>query len=513
MRNSEYISIKEEGVIKETKKSIVKLGGFSSCRNGQLVRFSDNTKGMVMGFDEDNVLALFLENVSNPKIGDKVYTEGESFKIPVGDNFLGRIINSLCEPLDSSGAIKENDYFSMFREAPGVLDRVPIKKMLETGIRIIDASIPIGKGQRELILGDRMTGKTTLGVDTILNQKDKDVICIYCYIGNDYDSLKRIIRLLKARGALDYTIIIAATSSATSGEKYLAPYTAAALGEYFMHTGRDVFVVFDDLTKHAWAYREISLLLERPPGREAYPGDIFYVHSQLMERAGMLNEDMGGGSMTFFPIANTLEGDITGFIPTNLISMTDGQIYLESNLFNQGFKPAIDLSLSVSRIGSKVQSQVLKYLTKDLRLDYIQYKKLLEATRLKSGKFAGVAARLHHGEKVRQMFIQGRNVPMPLREQIVLFYALSQGMLDDLTIEECEEFKADIIQFVTQNHPDVFAEIDKQLLTDELMEKLGELIENYLKRFQSSDDKKESGAQRKINVRQQILDTRQPPQE
>jgi len=464
---TETVTIREMGQIREIKGSIVRITGLSNCMMGQLITFPDNTKGFVMGFNREVVLVLLLGAGRQIKAGDRVHSEVKSFEIPVGNNFLGRIVNALCEPADGKSQIKEDASSCVFRDAPAVLDRVPIKDMFQTGIRIIDSSIPVGKGQRELLIGDRMTGKTTIAVDTILNQKGKGVICIYCCIGRDYASFEKVVSILKEHGALDYTIIVSGLASSPLGEKYLAPYAAATLGEHFMYAGRDVFVVFDDLTKHAWAYREVSLLLERSPGREAYPGDIFYLHAQLMERAGKLAPEMGGGSMTFFPIADTLQGDIAGFIPTNLISMTDGQIYLNSVLFGEGFKPAIDLGLSISRVGSKVQSALMRELTKDLGLDYIQYRELLRATKLRAGVSEELGKRLRHGEKVEEIFIQEKNSPSPLAEQLLLFYALREGILDVLSNERCNDFKKNILEFARKNFPDVPEKLEegKELTT------------------------------------------------
>ena len=456
---TETVSIREMGRIKVIKSSIVKIEGLSQCMMGQLITFSDNTKGFVMGFTKELVLVLLLGVSQDIRAGDRVYSEREAFLLPEGDKFLGRIVNALCEPADGGPQVKPDDHSSAFRDAPGVLDRIPVDEMLQTGIRTIDSSIPIGKGQRELIIGDRMTGKTTIAVDTILNQKGKDIISIYCCIGRDYASFEKVVNTFKEHGVLDKMIIVSALASSPLGEKYLAPYTAATLGEHFMYSGRDVLVVFDDLTKHAWNYRELSLLLERSPGREAYPGDIFYLHAQLMERAANLASEIGGGSMSFLPIADTLQGDITGFIPTNLISMTDGQIYLNSTLFGEGFKPAIDLGLSVSRIGTKVQPPLLREFTREVGLNYIQYRELLKATKLRTGVLEQLTKRLRHGEKIEQILTQDKNSPSPEAEQLILFYALKEGILDVLSYEQCDDFKGRILKFTQKNFPQVIKKI------------------------------------------------------
>jgi F-type H+-transporting ATPase subunit alpha len=435
-----------------------------------------------MGFNEKEVLALLLGTAAELRVGDRVYSEPNPFRAPVGEKFLGRIVNSLCEPMDGKGGIKADDFYEVFGEAPSLLDRVPIEEMLSTGIRIIDSTLPIGKGQRELIIGDRMTGKTSIAVDTILNQKNKNVICIYCCIGRDYPSFEKVVNIFKQNGALDYMIIVSGLASLPIGEQYLAPYTAATLGEYFMRAGRDVFVVFDDLTKHAWAYRELSLLLERPPGREAYPGDIFYLHAQLMERAAKLSKEQGGGSMTFFPIGDTLHGDIAGFIPTNLISMTDGQIYLGSTLFGEGFKPAIDLGLSVSRIGSKVQSPLMREWTRGLGLSYIQYRELMKATKLRAALSEEMDNRLRHGAKIERIFIQEQNRPSSSAEQLILFYALKTGMLDNLPDAKCDDFKRDILRFAKERISDVVKTLEgEKELSNYDRERLNECIRDFFR--------------------------------
>ncbi len=457
----ESVSISEVGRVKEIRQSIVKVEGLPNCMLGQLVTFANGMKGFVMGFNPSEVLVLLLGVSQGIKAGDAVSLREESFKVPVGKKFLGRIINSLCEDLDGKGAIEEDSFADIFREAPAVLDREPVNEMMVTGIRIIDSILPIGKGQRQLIIGDRMTGKTSIALDTILYQKDKDVLCVYCCIGSAYAAFEKVVSLLKEKGALDYTIVVAALASSPIGEQYLAPYTALALGEYFMHAGKDVLVVFDDLTKHAWAYRELSLLLERPPGREAYPGDIFYLHAQLMERGAHLSAKQGGGSMTLLSIANTLQGDISGFIPTNLISMSDGQIYLNATLLGEGFKPAVDLGLSVSRIGTKIQPKGLRELTKDLELKYIRYRALLKATRLRSGISEELSARLRHGEKLEKLFIQERNSPSSLAEQHILYFAFREAFFDKLTNEQFEQFQKNIFPFVGGVMPSVVKNIER----------------------------------------------------
>ncbi len=460
----ESVSISEIGRVKEIKQAIVKVEGLQNCMLGQLVTFKTGMKGFVMGFNPGEVLVLLLGVSKGIKSGDEVYLRDEAFKVPVGNRFLGRLVNSLCEDIDGKGAVEPDLHADIFREAPAVLDREPVDQMMATGIRIVDSILPIGKGQRQLIIGDRMTGKTSIAVDSILYQKGRDMVCIYCCIGSAHTAFEKVVSLFKEKGALDYTVVVAALASAPIGEQYLAPYTASALGEYFMHDGRDVLVVFDDLTKHAWAYRELSLLLERPPGREAYPGDIFYLHAQLMERGANLSTEMGGGSMTLLSIANTLQGDISGFIPTNLISMSDGQIYLNATLMGEGFKPAVDLGLSVSRIGTKIQPPGFRELTKNLELQYIRYRELLKATKLRSGISEEVTASLRHGEKLEKLYIQERDCPSSLAEQYVFYYAFRERILDKLTDGQFEQFKKGIFPFAAHVVPAVVKSMEMGVL-------------------------------------------------
>lgn len=482
-RIMQTIQIQEVGRIKEIKKSIAKITGLSRCMIGQLIHFTDNTKGIVVGFASGEVVTFLLGKIEEIRVGDPAYSNMEPFTIPAGEAFLGRLVNASAGPIDGKGLIQgSGPGYPVFRKAPGVLQRIPLSRTFETGVLTIDATIPIGKGQRELIIGDRMTGKTSICTDAILNQKDKDVICVYCCIGRTYSSLLKIVELLKEKGALDYTIVVAAHAASPGGEQYLAPYTACALGEYFMDNGKDVFIVFDDLTKHAWAYRQLSLLLERPPGRDAYPGDIFYLHSQLMERAGQYSPEFGGGSMTFFPIVDTLQGDVTGYIPSNLISMTDGQIYMNTSLFNSGFKPAIDLGLSVSRVGNKVQCPAVKELSGMLRLEYVRYNELLKITRFKASVSESVNQRLREGEALTQFFTQMNNEPSPLELQIILLYALRRKILAVLARGEIDYFKKNIYGFMLEKFPNVIREVgDKKELTPELRRGLDDAFLAFFK--------------------------------
>ncbi|MFC1515077.1 F0F1 ATP synthase subunit alpha, partial [Candidatus Omnitrophota bacterium] len=377
---SSAFEVREVGTVKSVKKFIIIADGLPTCVSGQMVEFINGVKGLVIGFDESQVQILALGPTNEIRSGDEVYNKGQFLSLPVGEGFTGRVVNSLCVPQDGKGDIVSEETYPVFKIAPGVMDRIPVDQTMETGTVSIDATIPIAKGQRQLLIGDRLTGKTSVALDAIITQKNTDVICIYCCIGKTYSSLLKLLDILHEKKAMDYSIVVSGIASTTPGEQYLAPYTACMLGEHFMNNGKDVLVVFDDLTRHAWVYRQISLLLERAPGREAYPGDIFYIHSQLMERAGYLKPELGGGSMTFLPIVEIQQGDVTGYIPTNIISMTDGQLYFSTPLFNKGFRPAVDLGLSVSRIGSKAQWKAMRSFSRNLRLEYLQYNELVQMT-------------------------------------------------------------------------------------------------------------------------------------
>ena len=476
--------IREVGTVRSVRELIVRVVGLPSCMNGQIVELANGALGMVMGFTEHEVQVLVFGGKGRIRAGDEVYSRAEEFRVPVGEQFLGRIVSSLCEPMDGRGSIASTERYPVFGEAPGVMERLPVEQTFETGTKILDAVIPIAKGQRQLIIGDRMTGKSTLAVDAILNQQGKNVICIYCCTGKAHSSLVKTIRLLETRGAMAYSIVVSAPASAPVGEQYLSPYTACSLGEYFMRHGKDVLVVFDDLTKHAWIYRQLSLLLERAPGREAYPGDIFYVHSQLLERAGFLKEELGSGSMTFLPICDILQGDVTGFIPSNLVSMTDGQIYLNTALFNKGIKPAIDFGLSVSRIGSKAQWPAMRELSGKLRLEYIQYQELLQMTQLRTNLSGEAEARLKRGEAITNLIVQDKNQPVPMEDQIMQLYALRRGVLDELSSVQIKQFKKEFGAAVRQSSPSLAADLRTgKTLTPEMKRTLDEDLKRYLQQL------------------------------
>ena len=472
---------REVGKVFSVRKFIVIAKGLPSCFNGQIVEFDCGALGMVMGFTEEKVQILVLGEATQIGANDEVYNKGRYLRLPASDNFIGRTVSALCQPLDGLGPILAEEEFPIFKEAPGVMERVPVTETLETGTLILDSIIPIAKGQRQLLIGDRLTGKTTVAVDAILNQKGKDVVCIYCCVGKPYSSFLKVLGTLKEKGALDYTIAVSGVASLPTGEQYLAPYTACMLGEYFMNKGRDVLVVFDDLTKHAWVYRQISLLLERAPGREAYPGDIFYIHSQLVERAGYLKPERGGGSMTFLPIVEILQGDVTGYISTNLISMTDGQLYFSTGLFNKGFKPAIEFGLSVSRIGNKAQWSAIKDLSKSLRLDYLQYKELLQMTQLHTTGLSQEADdKIKRGEAIDQLIIQDRNQPVAIESQIVFLYALEKGLLAQLSEDQIRQFKREIMPFIKKQAPDFAVKLrETRAMGEDLKNDLERCLKEY----------------------------------
>jgi F-type H+-transporting ATPase subunit alpha len=470
------------------KEAIVKVDGLPSCMNGQMVSFSSGGTGMVMGFNPEAVLVLVFGNKARVRAGDEVYSRGNPFTIPVGEAMLGRVVTALGEAADGLGDIPTTARNPIFIDPPGVMQRQPVREALETGIRIIDAGFPIAKGQRQLIIGDQMTGKTAIITDTILNQHDKDVICVYCAVGQSQSLFMKTLALLRERGALDYTIMVAGIASAPLGEQYLAPYAAAAIAEFFAAQGRNVFVAFDDLGKHAWSYRQLSLLLERSPGREAYPGDIFYIHSQLLERAGKFIPELGGGTITFFPVVPTIQGDITGYIQTNIISITDGQLYMSTQLFQRGFKPAIDFGLSVSRIGNRAQPQAMREVTGKLRLEYLQYQELLRMTTMRADLSQEARKRIQRGKIISELMTQPRSRPSSLAEQVVFLYTIKNGLLDDKE-DQLKRFKEQVYPWLKLNYPQVVDTIQhKQTLDDMLRMSLDKALKEFLTQYRERDD-------------------------
>lgn len=477
----------EVGKVKSIRGCIVIVIGLKSCINGQLVHFGFGTQGIIVGFNEDEAHVLIVKENESIKTGDEVRASLEPFNVPVGNNFIGRIVTPLCEPFDGLGPIEPDEHYPIFPTAPAILEREPLCRPLQTGTKALDSMIPIGLGQRELILGNKMTGKTTILTDTILNQKNTDVICIYCVTGKARSQLARVVQLFKENNAFDYSIIVSALASSPPGQQYLSIYVACSLGEYFMHRGKDVFIGFDDFTKHAWTYREISLLLGRAPGRDSYPGDIFYLHSKMIERACLLDKEHGGGSMTFLPIVEILEGDLTAFVPTNLVSMTDGQIMLDSALFGEGQKPAVDLGLSVSRVGTKVQWPIIKDLSGPLRLEYLQYRETLRISKLRAGQQSDeMVEQLKSGAILTELLKQDKDQPVSMEALVIILFAYHEKFLNRLSIEEVNVFQNHIYAYAQEKNPELLKLIrERKKKDDEIVKGLNEIIESYILELES----------------------------
>lgn len=482
MTGDQSLQYTEVGIVKAIRGCIILVKGFRNCINGQLIRFGYGTLGMIVGFNEQEAQVLILKENERIKTGDQAIASLEPFDVAVGEKFIGRIVNPLAEPLDGLGPITFDKKLPIFPDSPPILVRQPLSVTMETGIKVLDAMIPIGRGQRELILGDKGTGKTTFVTDTILNQKTSGVICIYCSIGKAHSALAKVVQLFKDKDCFEYSMIVSAGASAPPGQQYLAPYVACALAEFFLHQGKHVFIGFDDFTKHAWTYREISLLLGRPPGRDSYPGDIFYLHSKMIERACFLDKERGGGSITFFPIVEILEGDLTAFVPSNLISMTDGQIFLNSTLFAEGQKPALDLGLSVSRVGSKVQWPAIKNLSAPLRLEYLQYRELLRLSKLKTGGQSDeMIEKLKRGAILTEVLRQDKNNPVPCEAQVMIFYAFNKKLMNELTMPQVQLFQQEILTFAIKANPEFIKKLkEKKKLDEELEKSVVEVVKLYL---------------------------------
>jgi F-type H+-transporting ATPase subunit alpha len=455
------MKFQEKGTVKDIKKIIVRIDGLPSCLNGQIVDFGEQTRGIIMGFSEQEVLALVLGDDSKIRMGQQVTGTSEPFTIPVGSGCLGRMVDALGQRCDEGEPIPTEALLPVFGASPHITERAPVTDPLHSGTKVVDVLVPIGKGQRQLILGDRMTGKTVIALDAILNQRVRNVVCIYCCIGKAVSALEKVVGILAEKDALRYTVILAATDNASVGEQYIAPFAAATIGDFFMRQGRDVLVIFDDVTKHAWAYRQLSLLLERPPGREAYPGDIFYIHTLLMERAGKLNAACGGGSMTFLAIADTLMGDLTGYIPSNLISMCDGQIVLSTVLFGEGARPAIDFALSMSIVGGRAQPPILRDLSATLRLEYSQCLEVQRLSKLQTGISREAERTLKKGRAIMAVLQQFQYHPVSVAEEALLLYALREGVLTDLAAEELTRFKEQIFATACGADSALVEEIEK----------------------------------------------------
>jgi len=438
----------ETGIVILVGDGIAKVSGLDKCMAGELVELSNGSYGMAQNLEEDTVSVVILGTDQGIKEGDTVKRTGKVVSVPVGKGLIGRVVNALGEPIDGKGPIEAEDYRPIESPAPGIIDREPVNVPLQTGIKAIDSMIPIGRGQRELIIGDRQTGKTTIATDTILNQKGKDVICIYVAIGQKRSTVAQIVNNLTLGGAMDYTIVVSATASELAPMQYIAPYAGCAMGEYFMHQGKDVLVIYDDLSKHAVAYRAISLLIRRPPGREAYPGDVFYIHSRLLERAAHLSQAKGGGSLTALPIIETQAGDVSAYIPTNVISITDGQIFLETELFNAGVMPAVNPGISVSRVGGNAQIKAMKKVSGSLKLLYSQYRELQSFAQFGSDLDADTKARLAQGERIVAVLKQRNNAPVEVAHQVCIIYAVVNGYLKDIDVSRIPEFEKRLQEFL-----------------------------------------------------------------
>ncbi len=470
----------EVGTVLEVGDGIARLYGLEGAMAGELLEFPGDVYGMVLNLEEDNVGAVLLGSDAKIKEGDTVKKTGRVVEVPVGDAMLGRVVNTLGQPIDGKGPIDSEKNRQVEFPAPNVIQRQPVKEPLQTGIKAIDSMIPIGRGQRELIIGDRQTGKTAIAIDAIINQKDTDVKCIYVAIGQKKSTVAQIVRVLEDAGAMDYTTIVAATASEPAPLQYMAPYSGVTIGEEIMYNGGHVLIVYDDLSKHAVAYRAMSLLLRRPPGREAFPGDIFYLHSRLLERGAKLSDEMGGGSMTALPIIETLAGDVSAYIPTNVISITDGQIYLESELFFAGQRPAINAGLSVSRVGGAAQLSAMKKVAGMLRLELAQYRELAAFAQFASELDKATQRRLSRGKRLVEVLKQGQYQPMPVEEQVIVIYLAVNGYLEDIKVEDVSRFEEEFLKFMKNTHPDISKKhADAGDLDDETEEALKKAIDEF----------------------------------
>ena len=476
---SKILEVSDIGTVIQVADGIARIHGLENAMQGELLDFGNDVYGMVLNLEEDNVGAVILSDKKAISEGDSVKTTGRVVEVPVGDALIGRVVSALGEPLDGKGPIETSTYRRVERVAHGVIDRKSVNTPLQTGIKAIDSMIPIGRGQRELIIGDRQTGKTAIAIDTIINQKNNDVVCIYVAIGQKRSTVAQIYKKLEELGALEYTIIVAATASESAPLQYLAPYAGVAMGEYFMEQGKHVLIIYDDLSKHAVSYREMSLLLRRPPGREAYPGDVFYLHSRLLERAAKLSDELGGGSITALPIVETKAGDISAYIPTNVISITDGQIFLETDLFNSGFRPAINPGVSVSRVGGSAQIKAMKQVASKVKLELAQYNELLAFTQFGSDLDKATRDQLNRGAKIMEVLKQSQYNPYKVEEQVVSFYCVTNGYFDDVPTEKVRAFEHDLVESLrTEN--EILSEIKREeKVTDEIKEKLNEYVTGF----------------------------------
>jgi F-type H+-transporting ATPase subunit alpha len=459
---------------------IAEIHGLEKVMAGELLEFPHDVRGLALNLEEDKVGAVLFGEFQVIREGDLVKRTGRIMQVPVGEALVGRVVDVLGNPIDDAGPIVTEHYYPVERIAPGVVDRQPVKEPLQTGLKALDAMVPIGRGQRELIIGDRQTGKTAVAVDTIINQRGKDVICIYVAIGQKASTVAQVVKTLQDYGAMDYTIVIKATASDPAAMQFLAPYSGAAMGEYFRDNGKHALTIYDDLSKQAAAYREISLLLRRPPGREAYPGDVFYLHSRLLERAAKLSDAKGGGSLTSLPIIETQAGDISAYIPTNVISITDGQIFLEADLFNSGFRPAINVGNSVSRVGGSAQIKAMRQVAGTLRLDLAQFRELQAFAQFGSDLDKATQAQLARGQRLTEILKQPQYQPMDVEKQVLVIWAATNGYTDDIAVEDVRRFESSLLKFVESSNPGLLAAIaDQKTLTDEIKANLKQVLEDF----------------------------------
>ncbi|MBW6440601.1 F0F1 ATP synthase subunit alpha [Patescibacteria group bacterium] len=472
--------VEKVGKVVKIADGVATLNGLTEVMSGELLEFPNNIFGVALNLEEDSIGAMILGNYLKIKEGDVVKSTGRIMEVPVGENMIGRVVNALGVPIDGKGEIKTDKFYPVENTAPGVITRKSVDTPLATGIKAIDSMIPIGRGQRELIIGDRQTGKTAIAIDTIINQKGKGVTCIYVAIGQKESKVAKIVAKLKESGAMEHTIIVLAGASDPASMSYIAPYTGCAIGEYFMDQNQDALIVFDDLSKHAWAYRQVSLILRRPPGREAYPGDIFYLHSRLLERAAKRDEKYGGGSLTALPIIETQAGDVSAYIPTNVISITDGQIFLETDLFYQGIRPAINPGISVSRVGSAAQTKAMKKVAGKLRLELAQFRELAAFAQFSSDLDKETKERIERGKRLVEVLKQGQYDPMETEDQVAIIFATINGFLDEVAVEKVKDFERDMLDFLRDKNAHILEDIAKEgKISDETEKDLKEAIKEF----------------------------------
>jgi F-type H+-transporting ATPase subunit alpha len=478
------IAVDEVGTVITLGDGIARVYGLDKVMAGELLSFPHDVAGIAMNLEEDQVGVVLLGEYTEIKEGDEVKRTGRIMSVPVGDALIGRVVNSLGQPIDDKGPIATDKFIALERLAPGVIDRQPVREPMATGLKAIDSMIPIGRGQRELIIGDRQTGKTAVALDTIINNKGNDLICIYNAVGQKRSSIAQVVKILTDYGAMDYTIVVAASASEPAPMQYISPYAACAMGEYFRDNGKHALVIYDDLSKHAASYREISLLLRRPPGREAYPGDVFYLHSRLLERASKLSDKMGGGSLTALPIIETQAGDVSAYIPTNVISITDGQIFLETDLFNSGVRPAVNVGISVSRVGGSAQIKAMRQVAGSMKLELAQYRELAAFAQFGSDLDKATQNQLNRGQRLVEVLKQKQFSPLPFSKQILIIFAGTSGFLDDLPVDQVRDFEADLYEYVDATNPGLLRTImEKKTLDDTLKAQMTKTIKECKETF------------------------------